>query len=1291
MPYINIKEYDNTIVGPKSSNQLIVAVPINSKDGPADRWVQMNTYDEFIQTFGPNPDPNGQFGNSWEYAANLLMREMTVMVRRITNVLNEDGTNTSDLLPGVATAKNIIKVASLTNEANSIDLNSLQESIIGVRDIMGHSVLSKSDPGVSVYISEYVPAWEEDSSGTINENTKLNEAFDSIYGLETWTQNHETYTPLDRSPQKLPIGIGCFTDVNDNGASYPYIETAHEWNALGAPIVNPNYKFELNDGASTTIKGGDEITRDTEFDGVGYTDFDTIINQNNKGKTGDFYLIKDPDAENPDDADIIRVDSVVNGYDNPYAHKKTASDYLEYAANLAYENTINAKVNNFVIVKYSDANNTATEWKPWVYTGCKFFSTEDSFQKLASSYKFVTGDVVFIRNTNYLYTVTVKDVSGAKEYTLTKFATLVAEEADLDKVKTDEVKFAFVYKTKTVYKFDTDWTNTNDTVITIDGVIEDFDIAKTLSIVPNNYYIDTVYKTDVELKKKAPNHHGNFAYVESTGTIWQYDNTKSDGWVNTTWTENKLNEFVVLSTESGSVEITKTNQFGKLVVIPWVKDVDGVQNKGRYSDKLYWRIATTDDKTHYLKILFWTNSGNIIGNRTKETIIGANVIINNLTINANADVAKTGIAVNVNRYSDITIEQDALSNRLTSGIPSITNTSRSPLKIYSLRLTKKNNNGDSVLLYNAGIERIKTRADSITSDPLVKITETNGDVLGTSSLRPQLDATSVEERWYIELPAGATLSYQANISGLQFIVEAAIFDDSDVVFSLFNSAYGRYDLCFSTSDPLEIIKTALPEKDVEATLADTEITNLPITDGRGNYNLFVASYNNPGSNGNSIRVSIRTIKNQGIYAYVYRNTQYLERIELCPFRVRQSNGRVKIYDVNLDKEHIWKTLLAKFGIAIGINDTYAIPTPLTGAYVTLELNNLIPDYNTYDYIDALIGVDSSKYYNLKFGKDPLDDDVIHEVPYAYDILKDKYKYDISFVSNGAYIDKIVSSSDIMSATATSDDVRLIEDAMLDLAETRQDCVAYLDIPYDVAVEDVPSYYEHISSSYAAAYDPWCQINLATGSAKWMPPSFVQLYTHAKSIASGNKSYLPPAGVRRALVPEIVRTSHELPSSYITTWQNGESAQFINPIIWLNGFDYSIYGQKTLYNIVNQSEMYESALQNLNVRLVANTIKKLIFKTCVELTFELNNIMTWNEFKSKLEPHLSVMQGEGTITTYEILMGVETMTSADLNSGHVVGTVRVAIVNAATDWDINFEIQPNEITFYENDYNSAYTG
>lgn len=82
--------------------------------------------------------------------------------------------------------------------------------------------------------------------------------------------------------------------------------------------------------------------------------------------------------------------------------------------------------------------------------------------------------------------------------------------------------------------------------------------------------------------------------------------------------------------------------------------------------------------------------------------------------------------------------------------------------------------------------------------------------------------------------------------------------------------------------------------------------------------------------------------------------------------------------------------------------------------------------------------------------------------------------------------------------------------------------------------------------------------------------------------------------------------------------------------------------------------------------------------------------TWLEFKSKLEPTLSTMLGEGVLSDYEVLMGSETMTQADLNSGHIVGTVRVSITRAATDWDINFEITPQTVTVFENDYNSQYT-
>ena len=127
----------------------------------------------------------------------------------------------------------------------------------------------------------------------------------------------------------------------------------------------------------------------------------------------------------------------------------------------------------------------------------------------------------------------------------------------------------------------------------------------------------------------------------------------------------------------------------------------------------------------------------------------------------------------------------------------------------------------------------------------------------------------------------------------------------------------------------------------------------------------------------------------------------------------------------------------------------------------------------------------------------------------------------------------------------------------------------------------------------------------------------------------------------------------------------------------------------MYNKVNGSDTYQSALQDLNVRLVANEIKKLVFKTCINLTFELNSMATWNEFKSSMEPTLSVMLGEGVLTDYSVIMGTETMTAADLNSGHVVGTIRIAVTRAATDWDINFELTPNGVTFNEIDYNSRY--
>lgn len=1153
MPYININEYDNTLVGPKTNNGNVVAIPINAKDGPSDRWITVDKYEDFIQMFGPQPANNSVFGSSWEYAANLLLREMPVCVRRITHEINEDGTNGA-LLSNVSTSKGVIKIKDIVGNS-TINPNALINETIVVSDSAKHSKLNISDAGEIVANPNYI---------NLNEDKCEDYTFDSVFSL--------------LSNESIRGTVNAFADVKDNGKTYPWIATENEWDYIGKTI-NEHCKSLSSEGALIL------------------SDLDTILKKNQDGKPGDFYVVVDNEQN-------CRVDFVPNGYANPkWKGSSTPINTPDILIN--YTNDIVA--NDFIDVVYNATNDTVTN-HAWNYTGCKIIKNAESTSDLNDN------DIVYVVKDEALYTYSNNKLTNKIE-------------------------------------------NINE-------------INKYVTTVNNSRYRGSV-KTDLPENASI----NDFVWVEDEKLVYVY--TSNEQWTKSAITQDDIN----------TVGIPSSYQYNATIVIPWIDSGEKI-NEGLYRHYFNWKLATGEDKNNFLTHIYWKATSNPIATRPHNTLVNANVVLNEININAIADVAKTGISLNVNKYTDISIENDTSENRLVSGKVGITNTSYQAIKIYSLKLIQKASNGQTQLVYNANLEKITSVVDRITEDPLLEIVTITGESRTSNSLQPKLDLTTNEDRWYIELEPGATLYYNRNLTGLQLVASIAVFDESDVVCHLFESSNGRYDVCLSTGEILEVIKTSLP-----ITTSNDDINNLPISDGKGNFNLFTVEYKYPGTNGNTINVRVKTITNQGIYMYVYRNNQFLERIELCSFRQSAGNGRVKILDLDYNKDDIWRILLTKFGILLGVNETTTLPKPIYGDYVKISLNSNLDtdtlDYSSYDYIQSLYAQTGDQIANLSGGADPSDEHIIHEVPNCYSPLVDKYKYNVKFIANGGYVDKLIYSSAITSATASDSAVRLIEDAMLNVATTRKDCVAYLDAPFDAAVEDVPYYFEHISSSYAAAYDPWCLIALETGGSKWMPPSFVQLYTHAKSLQKGNKLYLPPAGVRRALVPEILKTNHDLPSSYITDWQNTEAVQFINPIIWINGYDYTIYGQKTLYNVYNSESRYQSALQNLNVRLVANEIKKLIFDTCINLTFELNNMMTWNEFKSKIEPTLLTMQSEGVLTRYSILMGTETMTSADLNTGHIVGTVKVAIVSAAIDWDINFEIQPNDITFYENDYNSSY--
>lgn len=1158
MPYININEYDYTITGPKSIGGNIVAIPINASDGPSDRWVTVHRYDDFVQMFGSDPLPNGDFGSSWQYAANLLMRNMSVCVRRITHTLDEDGIN-KELLPGVSVAKTIVKLKNINSDNTSL-IDGLQEDKIDIKSInLDDTKMILSNKGQL----EKNPLYK--TNDNIVEGELTSTAFETPLALEAATIDVKT-DELDHEVS------GTFADVTYTNSEWSYIGT----------IDNPHYKYETKDEP---------------------TPMTTIIEKNPTGILGDFYVNEDGHVVKYSSAPVVNE----NWQEVSITYPSELSTFVSSTKNPLTKDS-------FVDVIYNE-DNTKKVNTVWIYT---------------------PNETTTVTNHKYFRNTSSADGSFATEKEL-------------------------------------------------NAAIKD---AKNIN-------------------------EGYFAQIKDKIKLYTYS------------AEQK--KFIMSDISADS--LTTPGPYGSLVNINF-KQTNVKVNSGLYRHTINWKntgesgevnnglelayIDINNKELVFTKKIHWQNTERAINKTKHEINVGATRNINKLIISKTSNLTSSNIDLQytqfnnssvASRFSDQIIKDTDNEHRLTSGILGITNTGTEPINLYSFKIKQKmdkhsqSEDAISTTIYDMNIENITNILETINKDSLLKFKDNEGNVKELPIAK--LDESIDDGRRYIEIPVGYSLYYDANLSNASLEIEftGSVALDCDI--HLFKSTEGEYVLRFSATDPVSCTRYSMKETSITEEISYDDIA---VNDGRGNVNMFKVEYVYPGSNGNYINVKLQTLQSRGIYLLVYRNNQFLEQIELCNFRHRLSNNKVITLDLELNKVEMWRLLLSNFGIRVdassGMYDVNKSNIkPITGKYVSVYFNeNIIKEdngLNTLDYITLLYGqikqgISNTNSFSLQTGKDPSDEHVKHEIPYCFEPLKDKYRYDITFVCNGGYVDNIVYPNDMMRYyNGAGSAYRLIEDAMLGLADSRKDCVAFLDVPYDLPLESVPSYFSHLSTSYAAAYDPWALIVLATGVTKWMSPSFVQLYTHAKSIMNGNKMYLPPAGVRRAQATEVIKTNHDLPSKYIKAWQDSDTPQYINPIIWINGYDYTIYGQKTLFSVVSQTEKYQSALQDLNVRLVANKVKKLIWATCINLTFELNSLMTWNEFKAKVDPELSAMLGEGTLTGYEIIMDQTTMTKADLNSGHVCGTVRLAIVRAATDWDINLVIEPNTVTFNEIDYGSTY--
>lgn len=391
-----------------------------------------------------------------------------------------------------------------------------------------------------------------------------------------------------------------------------------------------------------------------------------------------------------------------------------------------------------------------------------------------------------------------------------------------------------------------------------------------------------------------------------------------------------------------------------------------------------------------------------------------------------------------------------------------------------------------------------------------------------------------------------------------------------------------------------------------------------------------------GSYGNNLKITIEQMS-QSVFFRVYYNGKLLEEKRVCTLTDDEEVNR------NNEIKFFTTTEFETVDVALARPEESELPT------FVLPIVTLQP---------------------LEGGEDIPEEDVIEEIPNLYKFIIDKYIYDVKFVTGGGY-------------TNSSLDNMVIAQKQVELCEARKDCFAILDIPRGTPKSQVPKFFTDLDTSYAAAFAPWCYTKLPSGEEKWMMPSYLFLYTLGRSIQDGNPVYSAPAGVLKASMPQVIKPEYEIGGDTLDLWQGG-NPQAINPLMKLRNYGYVIYGQKTLYNIQNNNSSRGSAFQEINVRIAINEIRRILFNAAIRLTFQANNQRTWNEFKALVEPKLQSMVSNGGITDFLVKMDSTTTTQEDLQNNTIRARVSVSVTKAVENFEIDFYIEPQSITFAEDE-------
>lgn len=221
--------------------------------------------------------------------------------------------------------------------------------------------------------------------------------------------------------------------------------------------------------------------------------------------------------------------------------------------------------------------------------------------------------------------------------------------------------------------------------------------------------------------------------------------------------------------------------------------------------------------------------------------------------------------------------------------------------------------------------------------------------------------------------------------------------------------------------------------------------------------------------------------------------------------------------------------------------------------------------------------------------------------------------------------------------------------MVQFCETRKDCMAILDVPFELVYNNKGNEHTDLvnwrlasgdyatggaldgeglnqNTSYASVYANWFEVyDKYNKKYRWVPASGYVAGIYART-DNTNDPWWAPAGLNRAVLTGIRRLSFNPDlGKRDLLYKNG-----LNPIVSFAGQGKVIWGQKTMLD-------RNSAFNRVNVRRLFITLEKAISTAAKYFLFEPNDTATRNLLASMINPFLRDVQARRGIYDFHVVV------------------------------------------------------